>query len=199
MAELLGRSAIEEIRPISNALDVLAQILLSMGCGVTWNLDQLYAFVRSIAAYHALPRRHFDLVIAMLAGRYADSPVRELRTRAVVDSVRNSFTTRAGTEFVLYQSGGTIPDRGYYHLRLADSKAVIGELDEEFVWERRLGDQFSLGTQTWRIHAITHNDVEVGPADPNGPMIPSGRPRTRTGRPKPRSPCSISSTTVKRT
>jgi ATP-dependent Lhr-like helicase len=79
-----------------------------------------------------------------------------------IDGAKNTCTTRAGIEFVLYQSGGTIPDRGYYHLRLADSKAVIGELDEEFVWERRLGDQFSLGTQTWRIVAITHNDVEVG-------------------------------------
>jgi ATP-dependent Lhr-like helicase len=98
--------------------------------------------------------------------------VRELKTRAVVDRVKNTFTTRAGTEFILYQSGGTIPDRGYYHLRLVDSKAVIGELDEEFVWERRLGEQFSMGTQTWRIHAITHNDVEVGPADPKAPMIP---------------------------
>jgi ATP-dependent helicase Lhr and Lhr-like helicase len=172
MVDLVARTAIEAIRPIANPLDVLAQVLLSMGCGVLWDVDQLFAFVRTVAAYHDLPRRHFDLVVAMLAGRYADSPVRELKTRALVDPVKNTFTTRAGTEFVLYQSGGTIPDRGYYHLRVADSKAVIGELDEEFVWERRLGDQFSLGTQTWRIHAITHNDVEVGPADPNAPMIP---------------------------
>jgi len=172
IAGLLEKKAIEESRPIVNPLDVLAQVLLSMGCGVQWDLDQLYAFVCSISAYHDLSRRHFDLVVTMLAGRYADSPVRELKTRALVDRVRNTFTTRAGTEFILYQSGGTIPDRGYYHLRLVDSKAVIGELDEEFVWERRLGDQFSLGTQSWRIHAITHNDVEVGPADPKAPMIP---------------------------
>lgn len=172
MASLLGRTAIEESQPIANPLDVLAQVLLSMGSGVVWDLDQLFAVVRTVAAYHDLPRQHFDLVVAMLAGRYADAPVRELKPRALVDPVKRTFTTRPGTEFVLYQSGGTIPDRGYYHLRLADSKAVIGELDEEFVWERRLGDQFSLGTQAWRIHAITHNDVEVGPADPNAPMIP---------------------------
>jgi ATP-dependent helicase Lhr and Lhr-like helicase len=172
MEAMVGRGDVEEIQPIRNALDVLAQVLLSMGCNTTWDLDQLFAFVRTIAAYHELPRRHFDLVIAMLAGRYADAPIRELRQRALVDRTKNTFTTRAGTEFVLYQSGGTIPDRGYYHLRLADSKAVIGELDEEFVWERRLGDQFSLGTQSWRILNVTHNDVEVGPADANGPMIP---------------------------
>ena len=172
MEAMVRRGDVEEIQPIHNALDVLAQVLLSMGCGTVWDLDQLFAFVRTITAYQGLPRRHFDLVIAMLAGRYADAPIRELRQRALVDRAKNTFTTRAGTEFVLYQSGGTIPDRGYYHLRVADSKAVIGELDEEFVWERRLGDQFSLGTQAWRILKVTHNDVEVGPADPHGPMIP---------------------------
>ena len=172
MESIVRRTDVEEIQPIHNALDVLAQVLLSMGCNTVWDLDQLFAFVRTVAAYHELPRQHFDLVIAMLAGRYADAPIRELRQRALVDRTKSTFTTRAGTEFVLYQSGGTIPDRGYYHLRLADSKAVIGELDEEFVWERKLGDQFSLGTQTWRILNVTHNDVEVGPADPNGPMIP---------------------------
>ncbi len=172
MEAMVGRADVEAIQPIRNALDVLAQVLLSMGCNTVWDLDRLFAFVRTIAAYHELPRHHFDLVVAMLAGRYADAPIRELRQRALVDSAKNTFTTRAGTEFVLYQSGGTIPDRGYYHLRLADSKAVIGELDEEFVWERRLGDQFSLGTQAWRILNVTHNDVEVGPADARGPMIP---------------------------
>jgi ATP-dependent Lhr-like helicase len=120
---------------------------------------------RAAAPPLRLGRRH-------AGGPLRRRPIRELRQRALVDRAKNTFTTRAGTEFVLYQSGGTIPDRGYYHLRLADSKAVIGELDEEFVWERRLGDQFSLGTQAWRILNVTHNDVEVGPADPHGPMIP---------------------------
>ena len=172
MAGMVERGRVEELRPVRNALDVLAQVLLSMGCQTVWEVEDLFAFVRTMAAYHELPRRHFDLVVAMLAGRYADAPIRELKPRALVDRVKNTFTTRAGTEFVLYQSGGTIADRGYYHLRLADSKAVIGELDEEFVWERRLGDQFSLGTQAWRILNVTHNDVEVGPADGSGPMIP---------------------------
>ncbi len=172
MEGMIRQGLVEEVRPIRNALDVLAQVLLSMGCQTVWEIGRLYAFVRTIAAYHDLPRAHFDLVLAMLAGRYADAPVRELRLRALVDSVDHTFTARSGTEFILYQSGGTIPDRGYYHLRLADSKAVLGELDEEFVCERRLGDQFSLGTQAWRILKVTHNDVEVGPANPSGSMIP---------------------------
>lgn len=172
MVDLARRGAIESVAPIRNPLDVLAQVLLSMGCHSTWDVDELFAFIRTVAAYRDLSRRHFDLVIGMLAGRYADAPVRELRQRAVIDRTKNTFTSRPGTDFVLYQSGGTIPDRGYFHLRVADTKALVGELDEEFVWERRLGDQFSLGTQAWRIVNITHNDVEVSPADPHGPLIP---------------------------
>jgi len=94
MAEMVGRNALEALRPIANPLDVLAQLLLSLGCGVRWDLDQLFAQVRGIAAYRTLPRRHFDLVVAMLAGRYADVPVRDLKARALVDRVANTFTTR---------------------------------------------------------------------------------------------------------
>ena len=48
-------------------------------------------------------------------------------------------------------------------MRLKDSRAKIGELDEEFVWERSIGESFTLGTQLWKIENITHNDVEVIP------------------------------------
>ena len=169
---LCGQGLLEETTPPAAPLDVLAQVLLSLGCAGPWDLDGLFAFVRRIAAYHDLPRDRFDELLAMLSGRFADAPLRDLRARATVDLVANTFQSRKGTDFVLYQSGGTIPDRGYFNLRLADSRAMLGELDEEFVWERRLGDQFTLGTQAWRILRITHNDVEVGPADPGKPMIP---------------------------
>ena len=63
-----------------------------------------------------------------------------------------------------YSSGGTIPDRGYFKLRHAGSGQVIGELDEEFVWEATIGDTFNLGTGHWQIQRVTHNDVLVNPA-----------------------------------
>ena len=73
---------------------------------------------------------------------------------------------------LLYLSGVTIPDRGYYDLRVAESKAKIGELEEEFVWERKLGDTFTLGAQVWRIEKVTHNDVEVLPAKAKPGIFP---------------------------
>ena len=87
--------------------------------------------------------------------------MRDLRPRLAFDRIANTVTARKGAAFALYTSGGTIPDRGYFNLRHADSGAAIGELDEEFVWEASVGDTFTLGTQNWRVHRITHNDVLV--------------------------------------
>ena len=69
---------IEETRPVRAPLDVLAQVILSMVVAETWDVEELYAFLRSAWPYRDLSRRHFDLVLEMLAGRYADSRVREL-------------------------------------------------------------------------------------------------------------------------
>jgi ATP-dependent Lhr-like helicase len=60
-------------------------------------------------------------------------------------------------------SGGTIPDRGLYTVNLPD-RSRIGELDEEFVHETRVGDVFQLGSSTWRVQTIEHDRVIVIPA-----------------------------------
>jgi len=40
----------------------------------------------------------------------------------------------------------------------------VGELDEEMVYESRVGDVFALGATSWRIEEITHDRVMVSPA-----------------------------------
>ncbi|HET8608723.1 MAG TPA: hypothetical protein VFM11_03195, partial [Burkholderiales bacterium] len=40
----------------------------------------------------------------------------------------------------------------------------VGELDEEMVYESRVGDVFALGATSWRIEDITHDRVLVSPA-----------------------------------
>ena len=60
-------------------------------------------------------------------------------------------------------SGGTIPDRGLYTVNLPD-RTRLGELDEEFVHETRVGDVFQLGSSTWRVNTIEHDRVIVTPA-----------------------------------
>ncbi|MEX1311674.1 MAG: DEAD/DEAH box helicase, partial [Candidatus Sulfomarinibacteraceae bacterium] len=166
---------IEEIEPVSGALDVLAQVLLSMVAADDWNADALYEFIRCADPYHHLPRHHFDLVLQMLAGRYSNSRLRNLRPMVSIDAVDGTIRARPGAERLIYLSGGTIPDRGYYQLRIDGSGALLGELDEEFVWERSVGDTFTLGVQTWQVERITHNDVHVSPTQARSAMAPFWR------------------------
>ncbi|MGD1148277.1 MAG: DEAD/DEAH box helicase [Thermoanaerobaculaceae bacterium] len=175
MARAVLEGAIEPVRPVEGALDVLAQEIVSMTAGETWRIGDLYAAVRGSDPYHDLPRRQFDLVLEMLLGRYAEARVRELKPLVSIDRVDNTVRARPGADRVVYLSGGTIPDRGYFHLRVADSGALLGELDEEFVWERSVGDTFTLGVQTWRVDRITHNDVLVRPARARSAMAPFWR------------------------
>ena len=167
--------SIEAVKVVKAPLDVLAQVILAMVGNDTWKLDGLYDFLRTCAPYHRLSRENFDRVIDMLAGRYADSRLRPLTPRVYLDGVDGTIAGRPGMLRLVYLAGGTIPDRGYYNLRFQDSKAKIGELDEEFVWERALGDTFTLGTHTWRIQRITHNDVEVVPTEARPSIIPFWR------------------------
>jgi ATP-dependent helicase Lhr and Lhr-like helicase len=172
LAARIDSHDIEEIHPITGALDVLAQVLVAMTGVESWDLDDLFDEIRTSYPYHNLSRRQFDLVIDMLAGRYAGSRIRDLRPRITVDRLDNTAEARKGAMYQLYMSGGTIADRGYFQLRLADSSAVLGELDEEFVWESSEGQSFTLGTQNWTIQKITHNDVFVTPASPKAVALP---------------------------
>lgn len=162
---VLERS-IEPVKRPHCPLDVLAQMLVSMTGVEEWDLDALYNQVRCVYSWRDLGRREFDLVLDMLAGRYADSRIRELKPRVSIDRAANTVRAKKGALLALYMSGGVIPDRGYFTLRHAKSNARIGELDEEFVWEARIGQTFALGSQKWRIERITHNDVFVTPGSP---------------------------------
>ncbi len=172
LAKQIQLRDIEPIAPIEKPLDVLAQIILSMVGVEVWDLDALFALLKTSFPYRKLSRREFDLVVHMLAGRYADSRLRELKPRVSLDGIDNTIRARKGALLALYLSGGVIPDRGYFHLRHEQTDARLGELDEEFVWEARVGQVFTLGAQSWRIRKITHNDVFVLPAGPNSPAIP---------------------------
>jgi ATP-dependent helicase Lhr and Lhr-like helicase len=163
---------IEEARPVLTALDVLAQVVVSMVGVETWKIDALYSALKASYPYRHLSRRHFDLVLNMLAGRYAHSRIRELSPRVSIDRLDGTVAARKGALQALYSSGGVIPDRGYFHLRHAENRARIGELDEEFVWEADVGDIFALGTQHWQVRQITHNEVLVLPARPREAAAP---------------------------
>ena len=175
VAKAVRERDIEPLKPLRGALDVLAQTLVSCAGSETWRTDDLYRVFTRAAPYADLQREQFDLVVEMLAGRYAGTRIRDLKPRLAFDRIERTVSARKGAVFALYTSGGTIPDRGYFTMRHADTGATIGELDEEFVWEAHVGQIFNLGAQAWRVHRITRNDVLVQNAPPNATGPPFWR------------------------
>ncbi|AXH94794.1 Lhr family ATP-dependent helicase [Ornithinimicrobium avium] len=158
---------IEELRVPTNPLDVLAQQVVAMVAMEDWAVADLFDLVRRSASFAALPRTLFDAVLDMLAGRYPGEDFADLRPRVDWDRVTDTLTTRRGAKLLALTSGGTIPDRGMYAVMLATGDGPgrrVGELDEEMVYESRVGDVFTLGTTSWRIEDITHDQVLVTPA-----------------------------------
>ncbi|NED79735.1 DEAD/DEAH box helicase [Streptomyces sp. SID11233] len=177
VTERMREGAIEALRIPSNPLDVLAQQLVAMVALDSWQVDDLLAVARRAAPFASLPESAFTSVLDMLAGRYPSDAFAELRPRVVWDRVAGTVTGRPGAQRLAVTSGGTIPDRGLFGVFLAGADPKkgggrVGELDEEMVYESRVGDVFTLGTTSWRIEDITRDRVLVSPA----PGVPGRLP-----------------------
>ncbi|MFB8211673.1 DEAD/DEAH box helicase [Streptomyces sp. NPDC056010] len=177
VTERMRTGSIEALRVPSNPLDVLAQQLVAMVSLDSWQVDDLLTVVRRAAPFASLPESAFTAVLDMLAGRYPSDAFAELRPRVVWDRVAGTVTGRPGAQRLAVTSGGTIPDRGLFGVFLAGADPKkgggrVGELDEEMVYESRVGDVFTLGTTSWRIEDITRDRVLVSPA----PGVPGRLP-----------------------
>ena len=167
VAERMRAGAIESMHYPRNPLDVLAQQVVAMVALETVTVDEVDELVRRAAPFAGLPRSALEAVLDMLAGRYPSDAFAELRPRLVWDRVTGELTARRGAQRLAVTSGGTIPDRGLFGVFLASGDGPgrrVGELDEEMVYESRVGDVFLLGSSSWRIEDITHDRVLVTPA-----------------------------------
>jgi ATP-dependent helicase Lhr and Lhr-like helicase len=163
--ERMRSGAIEALHVPTNPLDVLAQQVVAATAVDEWDVDTLFTVVRRSAPFATLPRSAYDATLDLLSGRYPSDEFRELRPRIVWDRVAGTLTSRPGAQRLAVTSGGTIPDRGLFGVFLVGEKASrVGELDEEMVYESRVGDVFALGATSWRIEDITHDRVLVSPA-----------------------------------
>ncbi|HEX3823327.1 MAG TPA: DEAD/DEAH box helicase [Mycobacteriales bacterium] len=161
----MSAGQIEAIRSPRNPLDVLAQQIIAMVAMQDWTVEELGTVVRRSAPFAALPDSALHATLDMLAGRYPSDEFAELRPRIVWDRVSDTLTGRPGAQRLAVTSGGTIPDRGLFGVFIVGEKqSRVGELDEEMVYESRVGEVFTLGSSSWRIEEITHDQVLVSPA-----------------------------------
>src|SRR6266545_766633 len=165
VVERMLAGAIEAMRYPRNPLDVLAQQVVAMVAMDDWTVEELEALVRRAAPFAELPRSALESVLDMLSGRYPSDEFAELRPRLNWDRVEGRLVGRPGAQRLAVTSGGTIPDRGLFGVYLVGERQTrVGELDEEMVYESRVGEVFTLGASSWRIESITHDRVLVSPA-----------------------------------
>jgi ATP-dependent helicase Lhr and Lhr-like helicase len=170
VARRMRAGAIEELRMPRNPLDVLAQQVVAMTAMDDWSVADLERVIRRAAPFATLTRPVLEAVLDMLAGRYPSEEFAGLRPRLVWDRSTGMLHGRPGGQRLAVTNGGTIPDRGLFGVFLAGGdrngrhSRRVGELDEEMVYESRVGDVFVLGASSWRIEDITADQVLVSPA-----------------------------------
>ncbi|WP_336716139.1 Lhr family ATP-dependent helicase [Arthrobacter sp. USHLN218] len=161
----------------ANPLDILAQQTVAATALGSIDVEEWFDVVRRSAPFATLPRSAYEATLDLLAGRYPSDEFAELRPRIVWDRVAGTIAGRPGAQRLAVTSGGTIPDRGLFGVYLVGSEDPgtvgtsksrggrrVGELDEEMVYESRVGDVFALGATSWKIEDITHDRVLVSPA-----------------------------------
>ncbi|MDK8823707.1 ATP-dependent helicase [Corynebacterium coyleae] len=166
----MRQGLIEELHTPRSPLDVLAQQTVAAVAVEDLDVDEWYDTVRRAWPYRDLAREVFDSVIDLVIGVYPSTDFAELRPRAILEG--NVLKARPGAQRVAVTNAGTIPDRGMFGVFLLASSQEeggkaprrVGELDEEMVYESRVGDVFTLGASSWRIENITRDQVQVSPA-----------------------------------
>jgi ATP-dependent helicase Lhr and Lhr-like helicase len=201
LAAEMAAGHVEALRVPMNCLDVLAQQVIAMTAMEDWRVSDLYTLVRQAYPYRDLTPAAFDAVLEMVTGRYrfsnppldarerdpregeapAEPPrllpaqqLTALQPRISWDRVHQRLQALPGSQRLALVHGGTIPDTGQYAVYTMKGLR-IGEVDEEFVYERRIGDTFLLGTSAWRIDRIETDRVVVYPAEGMPAMAPFWR------------------------
>ncbi len=173
VARRMEEGLVEETRVPRNPIDVLCQQIVALVAaddGIA-TVDDVTLMARGAYPFVDITEDVITGLLDLLSGRYPSDEFAELRPRVTWDRLTGTLRARPGSRMLAVTSGGTIPDRGLYTV-VTPEGTKVGELDEEMVFESRVGETFLLGASTWRIEDITPDRVVVTPA----PGIPGKMP-----------------------
>lgn len=170
-AEVVRQGGVEPSKPPRLCLDVLAQHLVSMAAVKSYNLEEVMEVLSRAYPFQTVTREEVKGVLRMLAGDYEHDLDLPVRPRILYDRIHERVEGDNYSRMLAVSAGGTIPDKGLYTVR-TESGVKLGELDEEFIFESRVGDRFLLGTFGWQIKNIQKDTVVVTQAPPGGARLP---------------------------
>ena len=180
-ATVAMEGGIEHSHPPRKCLDVVAQHLVSMAAEHGYTVDSAMETLARAHCFQDVTQEEVEGLLRMLAGDYEHQADQPARPRVLYDRIHGTVQGDAYSRMLALSAGGTIPDRGLYTVRLRDGTR-LGELDEEFVFEARIGDKFLLGAFAWRILEIRSDSVLVESSSTEGAQSPfwkgdsAGRP-----------------------
>ncbi len=171
----------------TGGLDVLAQHILGCACGEPFLSDDLYAEVKTSAAYALLTRTDFDDVVEFVAtGGYALKSYerfarirqdRQGRWRVANPKVRQSYRMNVGTiveeamlKVKLVRGRGGGPG---FTGAIARGGRMLGEIEEYFIEGLVAGDTFVFGGEIVRYEALVEDQVYVSRANDKDAKVPS--------------------------
>ncbi len=164
LARAMRQGKTSAVHMPTNPLDVLAQQIVAIVATGERKLDDVLALVRRAAPYSRLTEEAFLSVVELVSGGYSGVAFKELGPKISWDRASHMLFPLPGSRHLAIANGGAIPDTGQYPLVLADGRTRLGELDEEFVFERREGETILLGTSRWQILEIQSDRVVVAPS-----------------------------------
>lgn len=163
---------IENITVPQNCLDILAQQIVSIACEGEQDASEIYKIICGAYPYRDLPQKQFEDVLLMLADPSPGSSPGSAKPRIYYDRVSGKIRGNPLGRRMCLMNSGTIPNKGNYAVYLRDTGMKIGELQEEFVFESKLGDRFYLGSSVWRLEKVEKDRVIVSASNASGAKIP---------------------------
>ena len=173
-AKLALMGGIERVKPPRECLDVLAQHLVSLAVDDRYSVNDAMKILKRAYPFQNVSEKTLCDVLKMLSGDYEHLRDRPARPRIIYDRIHQTVAGDTYSRLLALSAGGTIPDRGLFAVRLSDG-TKLGELDEEFVFEARVGQKFLLGAFAWKIQEIGRDSVIVGPTTPDNAGSPFWR------------------------
>ncbi|WP_312372435.1 DEAD/DEAH box helicase [Lachnoclostridium sp.] len=170
-AEVARQGKVEYAKPPRMCLDVLSQHLVSMATGDGYEVHEVLEILSRAYPFLEVTIEDIHDVLKMLAGDYEHEREIPVRPRVLYDRIHDRVEGDPYSRMLAVSAGGTIPDKGLYQVK-SEEGVKLGELDEEFVYESRVGEKFLLGTFGWKIVHIQKDAVIVAPASTGSAKLP---------------------------
>lgn len=181
-AQVARDGGIEHSKPPKMCLDILAQHLVSIAANREYQVEGIMPVLKRAYPFRKLKIEDVRSVLRMLAGDYEHERNEPVRPRLLYDRIHDHVEGDSYSRMLAVAAGGTIPDRGMFAVK-TENGVKIGEVEEEFVFESRVGDEFQLGSFHWRVQKITRDTMFVMPSASRRNRLPfwkgdiSGRKR----------------------